>query len=515
VAAGASGAVLGVVRPHKLRCEAGPVELLRLSGAGKPVGALVEVSPEPSAELDLDLVRAGDRSVLAWTDRRGLERRVYAAAVDDAGRVAAAAGPAVAASGEQAMISLVPPHEGGARAYLVWEDLFERPASGRMFEISAMGVEARASARRARVEYAAVDGRVPEFQATARGAAALTLAPVCARAGRCTSEARPTFVEFDEQLRVVASEPLSVDALLGKPVDLGWGLTCGKTACFALSALGKSPTPLFTTRLERRSDHYRPAAVEMSPGPPPRIAESEAIAASEPLAQISVADFAGERTIAWITDFDPTTPWQRLKKPAPDGRFEPLRARIGLRAQTPAGSLGPVQDLSLRAHSLGGVVIAPGDPAKNDALVGWAGIDNGVPQVFLTLINKRGASVAQRMLTRKPGDVSDIGLAPVADGWIVGWIDERHGDAEVYVSKVNRALVRVGNEQRITQAAGAAANVGINTGSGGHNIVFDNYFSCLLPVPATGDWDNMNSGDTTDAWVGNHCMDGLAVTIPT
>ena len=65
------------------------------------------------------------------------------------------------------------------------------------------------------------------------------------------------------------------------------------------------------------------------------------------------------------------------------------------------------------------------------------------------------------------------------------------------------------------QAAGAAANVGINTGSGGHNIVFDNYFSCLLPVPANGDWDNMNSGDSTDAWVGNHCMNGLAVTIPT
>jgi len=65
------------------------------------------------------------------------------------------------------------------------------------------------------------------------------------------------------------------------------------------------------------------------------------------------------------------------------------------------------------------------------------------------------------MLTRKPGDVSDIGLAFVGDGWMVGWIDERHDDAEVYVAKVNRALVRVGNEQRITNASGAAADLAL------------------------------------------------------
>jgi len=65
------------------------------------------------------------------------------------------------------------------------------------------------------------------------------------------------------------------------------------------------------------------------------------------------------------------------------------------------------------------------------------------------------------------------------------------------------------------QGAGAATDEGIDTAGGSSNLVSDNYFSCLLPVPAAGDYDDLNSGAASDAWVNNHCMDGLAVTIPT
>lgn len=65
------------------------------------------------------------------------------------------------------------------------------------------------------------------------------------------------------------------------------------------------------------------------------------------------------------------------------------------------------------------------------------------------------------------------------------------------------------------QAAAAATNEGINTTGGRENMVFDNWFSCLLPVPANGDWNDLNTAAATDAWVGNHCMNGLAVTNPT
>ena len=43
----------------------------------------------------------------------------------------------------------------------------------------------------------------------------------------------------------------------------------------------------------------------------------------------------------------------------------------------------------------------------------------------------------------------------------------------------------------------------------------DNFFSCLLPVPANGDWNDLNTAAATDAWMGNYCMNGLAVTNPT
>ena len=64
------------------------------------------------------------------------------------------------------------------------------------------------------------------------------------------------------------------------------------------------------------------------------------------------------------------------------------------------------------------------------------------------------------------------------------------------------------------QAGAAATDEGIDTALGARNLVADNYLSCLLPVPAAGDYDDMNSAAATDAWVNNHCMDGDAVTNP-
>lgn len=65
------------------------------------------------------------------------------------------------------------------------------------------------------------------------------------------------------------------------------------------------------------------------------------------------------------------------------------------------------------------------------------------------------------------------------------------------------------------QGALAATDEGIDTAGGGDNQVFDNYFSCLLPAPANGDYDDLNSAAATDAWINNHCMNGDTVTNPT
>ena len=65
------------------------------------------------------------------------------------------------------------------------------------------------------------------------------------------------------------------------------------------------------------------------------------------------------------------------------------------------------------------------------------------------------------------------------------------------------------------QSGAAATNEGINTTGGATNSVYNNTFSCLLPVPANGDWDDLNTAAATDAWCYNHCMDGDNVTNPT
>lgn len=56
---------------------------------------------------------------------------------------------------------------------------------------------------------------------------------------------------------------------------------------------------------------------------------------------------------------------------------------------------------------------------------------------------------------------------------------------------------------------------GIDLAGGNQNMVFNNWFSCILPVPLPGDWDDFNTAGTSDAWVGNHVMNGLAITNPT
>lgn len=69
-------------------------------------------------------------------------------------------------------------------------------------------------------------------------------------------------------------------------------------------------------------------------------------------------------------------------------------------------------------------------------------------------------------------------------------------------------------EECITVAAGAT-DKGIDLATGARNLVEGNFLSCKLPVPADGDYNDMNTAGTNDAWINNHCLNGDAVTNPT
>ncbi|HMJ11081.1 MAG TPA: hypothetical protein VK524_06715 [Polyangiaceae bacterium] len=420
----------------------------------------VIVNPDASAELDLDMVAIGNQLLLAWSDARELESRVYAALVDAEGKLVRKPAPLVDAFGEQALVQLVPPFAGTETAYVVWETLRARSAPMRSLEVAALDAQGNAGHARGVLSIDAPLGTLPELEASASGLSALTLAPLCRTKQSCADAERvPTFVQFDREFSVAASEPLRLTALRGKGPSLAWGLTCTSGGCFALSALTSSPAPIFTVELAKKSSTFVPAAQKSQLPAPPRARTSTTIAELDPLADITATRIGSTTLCAWVSYFDPSLPWERLKKAAPDGRFEPLRARLETRAFRAEGAPLPSEVLSLRARSVGGVALAAGDPARGEALLAWSAEDNKQPQVFLTLLREDGKRVQQKMLTRRSGEVSDVAVTYTGDGFVVGWIDERDGDPEVYVAKVNRALQRVAPEQRITQARGAATDL--------------------------------------------------------
>jgi len=65
-------------------------------------------------------------------------------------------------------------------------------------------------------------------------------------------------------------------------------------------------------------------------------------------------------------------------------------------------------------------------------------------------------------------------------------------------------------------AGGAATDEGFDFTGGDGNMVAGNHFSCVLPVAAPGDFDDLNtSGGATNAWVENFCLNGPSTTNPT
>ncbi|HET7538368.1 MAG TPA: hypothetical protein VFK05_00805 [Polyangiaceae bacterium] len=455
------GVALAVTRVGKGNAH-GPIELSLLNGSD--TSAPVVINSELSAELDLDMASLGERLVLAWSDHRRGETRVYTAAVDSNGKVVAPAAPATPPLGEQAVLRVVAPVEGSTRGYLAWEALDAQAATYRSFQVAEFLDNGRVKSPRGLFEYWKMDGSMPEIAATPNGVAVLTLAPVCEHDAPCTktSPIAPEFVEFDAGFAVRSTEPLW-SAQASAPSALAWNLTCPNATCFALTAQSSVPSPVALTRLEHLSDSFRAPAQRVELPPPPRIVGDEALAETAALAQLALSETSSGTLLGWLTDFDPTTPWVKLKKPTADGRFEPLRARLdlqGFAAGAPFTPLTAIENLSLRAHSLGGIALS-GNSTKKETLAAWAGLDGGQPQVFLTMLDNSGKKLSQRMLTRKTGDLSDVALASAGADYLVAWIDERSGDPEVYAAKVNRMLNHLTPEQRITQAPGAATDLSL------------------------------------------------------
>ena len=362
--------------------------------------------------------------------------------------------------GEQALLRLVAPLTPTGPAFIVWEDGTGDPVA-RQLRIARLEADGKPGPERARITVGGDGSVLPEFQASPRGLAALTLSPACStKKDDCSAEpVVRTFVELSPKLEVLASEPIRPKPALGQAAALAWALSCRNDGCLALAAAGGAPAAVYTVQLEHRSAEWRPAAGRDEAQAPPFLQGNEALELTEPLADMAAVGYDDRDLVAWVTDFDSTTPYTRRKTPAPDGRFDPLRARLKVRAFPRKGSPRQPHIISYRARSLGGVALSAGDPARRETLLVWTAIDNGQPQVFTTLLGEDGQKLALRMLTRSKGEALDVTAEYVGDGWIIGWIDERDGDPEVYVTKIDRRLLHVAPERRLTKLPGSASDV--------------------------------------------------------
>ncbi len=454
------GAAVAAVLAGSERGEGGTVGVAFVDGTAAPVGEPVILSDRSTASLDIDLTRLGNHLVVAWSDRREIEAKVYLARMGARGQIEQTPKPVTGSLGDEALVQLVPPFNGGSPAYLVWENLGERAEGSRAIRIARIAVDGTVAEPRARLTLVSDDG-VPELSATPNGLAALTLAPACLREQACDAAPTvPTFVAFDQSLEAVASEPMRLDVLDGSAATLSWSLRCEQTGCVSLAALEKSPAPVYAVRLQAQSQAWTSAGDRLRPSPPPRAVSLRAVAEVDPVHDVSVVRTRDSVLAGWITYFDPTTPYQRRKTPAADGRLDPLRALLQVQPSVaPEQMLGRTETISLRARSLAGVSLVSGRPDEDEALLVWSAIDKQQPQVFLTLLDARGKRKAQRMLTRNKGEVSDVAAANVGDGWLVAWIDDRSGDPEVYLTRVNRQLRRDSRVQQLTEAKGTATGI--------------------------------------------------------
>lgn len=444
------GAAIAAVTAGKARGERGPLRLVFVDPHGH-VDRKVTLVEAPTAEPDVDLIRLGERLLVAWSDRSGLDPRLHTAIVDAAGNVVQGKTQVTDPMGPQALVRLVPPFEAAGTAYLVWENLLERSGTTRFLRVATVAPSGAVSPASASL-LLGPGGAIPEIAAGPSGLSVITMAPPCERGSSgCGASPVPTYVGLDRTLRAVAAEPLRLTSTGHRAVELAWGLSCSSAGCTTLAAGPGDPAPIHAVKLEARSDRWEPPVRKQDDAVQPRVTALQALSRSEPVADLAVAKVGPSDLLAWVTYLDPATPIVRAKTPAPDGKYEAPRALLRVQSLAPGAPEPTV--LSYRGHSLGGVALAPGDPGKQEALLVWTGIDAGQPQVFLTLLGPGGKKILQKMLTRGKGGASDVAAAFTGDGWVVAWTDERGATPQIRLAKVDRTLKPVVTERRLSGAA--------------------------------------------------------------
>jgi hypothetical protein len=445
------------------------VRVLFFDGEGKKL-AETPVTSSARVQADLDAALIQDQLVLVWSEQDGLEPALIGAAIGPDEQLVAKPRALLEPGSAQRLERLVPPLDDAGTGYLVWELGDQSRPGARELTIAPLSGGAELGSERAQLRFDGEGSAGLELAASARGLAALTRAPACAKpTPDCSRPAAPTFVEWSSALELTTSVPLRLGAAGGASADLAWALRCSREGCSALAAASRSPVPLYGVELRSRSEPRREPVGSEPVVAGPTLDRSRSVFEDELLAALTTTPVGARSLVAWVTAFDPSTPYVRPEEPAPDGRMEPVRAllRVAAVGAAEVRTLEP-ETISYRAHSPGGVALAS-LPGETRALLAWTALDDGEPQVFATQLDARGKRLAQRMLTHGKGAIEQVRAAALraGGGYVVAWLGEREGQRRVLLSPLRPSLRPRGPERVLETGANTVSELALAGSAGG------------------------------------------------
>lgn len=459
----AKGAMLGVVTSD------GNVEFVAIDAGGQPIQRQT-ILADHTAESDIDLAAVGDRVLVAFSDHRELEPRIYSAWIALDGAMQSDLRPISTPYGASTLVGLRGTPNG---ALLLWQNTTHEPDVVRVGKVDGegrLGGESLALPLPPRARAGEPhDLLVPQLETT--DGSIVVMQPPCTGSRECRKHA--DVLELGSDLKVQSRVSWSHRA----NADLVWDFQCGAVHCAALAANfgNRTRIQLLTTAAGTRTP-----AVSHKPDPGGNLAplfsgSVRAILATPELAALEAVRVGQNEILTTLTAFDPNTPYQVPTTPAPDGRLAPVQAELTTYvvpdASQPATRGGTVANapLSIRARSVAGVEVTS---AGNEALVVWTAIDEQKPQVFLTTIDDQGRKVRQSMLTRQSGEVLALAAATAKDrSYYVAWARDDGKSNKLYAAHVNSNLTRLSPDTLIAETSGSISNVDVVVTAGGVYVV--------------------------------------------
>lgn len=453
----------------------GPERTLMLRRLDDPVGGAVEdllavrVGSKLRGGGDLDLAIAGRQVTVALSASAGgtasepAGPRLLSAVVDAAGAVVRPLGPITRERGTQRLVRVVADASSN-ETLAVWEEsALDGPAWRRV--LLGRLREGTVHAPDAWLDVGDSDPWLPLVGRAADGWLGVTRQLTC-DADSCAAGTGP-LLALRLPLGAAASSPEAPLGLsLGGLGDVAqvWDFSCRTGECAALVTPSSDPTAVHLVRVGTSA--APPAARTANPSAfplellaqKPRLVGREKVADLPELSDWAATPAGQGALLAWLTYFDPSMRPERLRTPAADGRLDPLQAEIRTALcplaaldAAPAPPVARSHVISYRARSLGGVSLSL--PRGQKRLLGWAALDQKEPQVFVTLLDEHGARQKQRMLTRGQGEISDVRALATEDGYVVLWVLEREGYAQIRAQRIDDELRSVGAEVALTAAA--------------------------------------------------------------